>query len=99
MADEANVVPACENTALSVGASAALAILQAADQNLDYIYDQMVSMVETGMGGGSSFASNYDFTGKAQIQTQRNGTLVFQNPFTGKIDGGNTLSIVPIDIV
>jgi hypothetical protein len=85
-------------TALSTGAENALALLMQAEESLEQVYDQMTAMSENNMGGAGAGSSGYDFTGKVKVEVQRNGTLVFQNPFTGKIDGGNSISIVPISV-
>jgi len=88
-------LPVSQNNALAQPNSAAMAILKQANDQLAYAYDQMLAMSEATLPSGSS---NYDFSGKVKIEVNRNGTLVFNNPFTGKIDGGPTLTIVPISV-
>lgn len=87
-----------QSTAVTEGTSAALALLQKANSSLDHAYEQMVAMTENNMGTSGGRESSYDFTGKVKVEVNKNGTLTFDNPFTGKIDGGANITIVPIEI-
>lgn len=89
-----------QTTAIVSPADAAMAKLMQADSLLDYQYEQMAAMSENNFGGsGGNGSSGYDFSGKVKVETNRNGTLTFTNPFTNKIEGAETIAIVPISVL
>lgn len=74
-------------------------IIQAGSKvvDLNAIIAQMEAMEKNNMGGGQGGGS-YSMQGKTKIEVNKNGTLIFTNPFTGKSEGHKSITIVPVDI-
>jgi hypothetical protein len=84
-----------ENTSL-VPQDPTAGLVSSSRVNLAKIHAQMQAMQTNNMGGAAG--GSYDMKGKVKIDVNKNGTLTFTNPFTGKPDGGKMLSIAVLDV-
>lgn len=74
----------------------ALASLSSRAVDLARINAQMAAMQANNTGGKGG--GTFDMKGKTKVEVNKNGTLTFTNPFTGRPDGGRLITVVPIDV-